>query len=173
MNNVAEEQVDVIDESGKFIRTVPKSLAHKEGLLHRIVIGQLKNSKGEYCFVRQSKGRQDASQFVSPIGGHVSSGESLEGALIRESQEEVGIGPVKYRYLDKTIYNRQVIGRQENHLFFIYVIETDQTPVLNHESDEFRYFTTDEIKAALESNDPLFGAAWHHVFRHCFADINR
>lgn len=156
--------VDIIDNNGKFIRTTSKSLAHQQGLLHRVVIGQLKNSKGEYCFVRQSKGRQDAGQFVSPIGGHVSSGETLEDALIRESQEEVGIGPVKYHFAGKTIFNREVIDRKENHLFFIYIIETDQNPVLNHESIEFKWFTTEQIKFALSAHDPNFGAAWHHVF---------
>lgn len=165
MNNPPEELVDIIDAKGRFISTVPKARAHQKGLLHRVVIGLLKNSRGEYCFVRQSASRQDAGQFVSPIGGHVASGETLEDALIRESQEEVGIGPVKYHFVTKTIFNREVIGRKENHLFFIYIIETDQNPVLNHESVEYKWFNARDIKQALASKDPAFGGAWHHVFQ--------
>lgn len=160
----SEERVDVIDEQNNVIKTVPKSLAHQEGLLHRIAIGQLVNSKGKYCFVRQSNGRQDAGQFVSPIGGHVSAGETTDQAIIRESVEEVSITPTDYKLIGQTIFSREVIGRKENHLFFIYEIKTDQDPVLNHESVEFKWFTTDEIKKALVSHNELFGAAWHHAF---------
>lgn len=162
---IQEEQVDIIDTDNNVIKTVPKSKAHKDGLLHRIVIGQLINQKGEYCFVRQSSDRQDAGQFVSPIGGHVSAGESLESAIARECEEEVGITPTNFKLIGQTIYNREVIGRKENHLFFIYEIYTDQSPVLNHESVEYKWFTTAEIKEALDSKDPNFGAAWHHVFK--------
>lgn len=166
-----EEIVDVIDEQNRVIRNVPKTVAHQEGLLHRIVIAELKNSKGEYCFVRQAGDRQDAGQFVSPVGGHVSAGESIDNALIRECQEEVGLSPVKYTLVGQTIYNREVIGRQENHLFIVYEIETDETPILNHESVEFRWFSIEEIKSNVKSNPDLFGAAWHHVYKNIFKEI--
>lgn len=159
-----DEQIDLINEQNVVIGTTSKILAHKDGLLHRIVIGELINSKGEFCFVRQASDRQDAGQFVSPIGGHVGAGESVEDALVRECQEECGITPTNFRYLTQTIYNRAVIGRQENHLFLVYLINTDQLPVLNHESTEYRYFTKAQIYQALATNDPTFGAAWHHVF---------
>lgn len=163
-----DELVDIITTDNQVVKTVDKSLAHQDGLLHRIVIGELVNSRGEYCFVRQSKGRQDAGQFVSPIGGHVSSGETLEQALVRECQEEAGLTPDNFTLIGQTIYNREVIERKENHYFFIYQINTDQDPILNHESVELRWFTVDEIKQALTTHDPLFGAAWHHVFQTIF-----
>ena len=69
-----DELVDIIDTTEVVVATVPKSQAHKEGLLHKTVISQLINSRGEFCFVRQAGDKQDAGQFVSPIGGHVSAG---------------------------------------------------------------------------------------------------
>lgn len=159
-----EEQVDVINAKNQKTGTVSKSVAHRDGLLHRIVIAELRNSHDEYCFVRQSAGRQDGRQFVSPVGGHVSAGESIENAFIRESQEEIGITPVHYKFMGSTIFNREVIGRRENHLFMVYEIESDLEPKLNHESTEFRWFAVPELKVALETRDQLFGAAWHHVF---------
>lgn len=168
---MSEELVDIIDNQNNAMSTVPKSIAHRVGLLHRTVIAELKNSKGEFCFVRQASDRQDAGQFVSPVGGHVSAGESLESALIRECQEEVGITPIKYRLIGQTLFNREVIGRKENHLFFVYEIETDELPTLNHESVEYKWFSVAEIQATLKSDPNLFGTSWHHVFQNVYPEI--
>jgi len=171
MLDTDQELVDIITPDNQVIGTKLKVEAHKDGDLHRIVIAELINDKGEYCFVRQASNRQDAGQYVSPIGGHVSAGEEVESALIRESEEEVGITPVAYEYIGSTIYHRQVIGRDENHLFLVYNVFTDQTPVLNHESVEFRWFSLDEIKKTLRDDPAIFGDAWHQVFKNLFPTI--
>lgn len=166
-----DELVDIITPDEKFLKTVSKTEAHQQGLLHKTVIAELINSRGEFCFVRQAGDKQDAGQFVSPVGGHVSTGEADEEALVRECQEECGITPTNYKLIGKTIYNREVIGRKENHFFVIYEIYTDQDPVLNHESIEFKWMTKAEIKSTLQSRPETFGAAWHHVFKTCYTEI--
>ena len=171
MSNTNQELVDIITPDNQVIGSKLKIDAHRDGDLHRIVIAELINEKGEYCFVRQATDRQDAGQYVSPVGGHVSSGEEIESALIRESEEEVGITPDVYEFVGSTLYRRQVIGRDENQLFLIYNIYTDQNPVLNHESVEFRWFSLDEIKRTIRTDPNTFGAAWHHVFENIFPDI--
>ena len=168
---IPDEQLDVINEQNIVVGTTGKSIAHREGLLHRIVIGELVNSKGEYCFVKQASDRQDPGQFVSPIGGHVGAGESGDDALVRECQEECGFTPDSFEYIGSTIYNREVIGRKENHLFLVYAIHTDQNPILNHESVEFKWFSIAEIKSTLKTNPATFGAAWHHIFNNIFPPV--
>lgn len=171
MISTPDELLDIINEDNQVVGTIAKSIAHKDGTLHRIVIGELVNSKGEFCFVRQSSDRQDAGQYVSPIGGHVRAGESIEAALIRECQEECGITPKKFQFMGQTIYNREVIGRKENHLFLVYKIENDLEPVLNHESVDYKWFSVEEIKKTLRDSSQTFGAAWHHVFNNIFPEI--
>lgn len=166
-----DEQVDVINEDNQVTGSTGKSIAHRDGLLHRIVIGELVNAKGDYCFVRQASDHQDAGQFVSPIGGHVGAGEPTDDALVRECQEECGFTPNNFQFVGQTIYNRAVIGRQENHLFLVYQINTDQSPILNHESVEFKWFSVKDIQSALATSPQTFGAAWHHVFQNCFQQI--
>lgn len=160
-----DELVDIITPEEIILKTVKKTKAHQAGLLHKTVIAEFINSRGEFCFVRQAGDKQDAGQYVSPVGGHVSAGESDTQALIRECQEECGLTPTSYKLIGKTIYNREVIGRKENHFFVIYEIYTDQDPVFNHESVAFKWMTKAEIKSTLQANPGTFGAAWHHVFR--------
>ncbi|EKD80545.1 MAG: NUDIX hydrolase [uncultured bacterium] len=166
-----DELLDLINNHNQVVGTVTKSVAHRDGLLHRIVIGELINSKGEYCFVQQAGDRQDPGQFVSPIGGHVGAGESTDAALIRECQEECGFTPTDFMLVDSTIYSREVIGRKENHFFLVYQIPFSSNPVLNHESISYKWFSVNEIKQTLKNNPQTFGAAWHHVFKNIFPAI--
>ena len=127
-----DELVDIVDENMNFIKVDSKMEAHREGWLHKTVIGVVLNSQGHYLLVKQSKNRQDPGQYVSPAGGHVSAGESDEDALKREVYEELGIKDFKYEFVGKGIFNREVIGRKENHFFIIYKVFSDQNPILNH-----------------------------------------
>lgn len=90
---------------------------------------------------------------------------------MRECQEECGFTPNTFQFVGQTIYNREVIGRKENHLFLVYQINTDQNPVLNYESVEYKWFSVAEIKSTLQTNQTAFGAAWHHVFQNIFLKI--
>lgn len=166
-----DEQLDIINKQNVVVGTEGKSIAHKDGLLHRIVIGEMVNSRGEYCLVKQANDRQDPGQYVSPIGGHVRAGESPEDALVRECQEECGFSPTNFEFIGTTIYNREVISRKEYHLFLVYKITTQSDPVLNHESVGYKWFSVPEIQHALKASPQSFGAAWHHVFNYIFPDI--
>lgn len=162
------EPVDIVDEQDQVLYQSTKAVAHEKGLLHRTVIAELIDSQGNWTLVKQSASRQDSGQFVSPVGGHVGAGESADQALIREAIEEIGITPTKYQFIGKKIYNRQVIGRQENHYFIVYEIYSDETPVLNHESVEYKKYTKEEIYRLIKSNPDQFGAAFHFVFHNFF-----
>ena len=167
-----KELVDVVDENGKTLEVVLKTEAHQKGLLHKTVISEVIDSQGRWLMVKQSKDRQDAGQYVSPVGGHVTAGESEEDALRREANEELGLrGDFKYEYVNRAIYNRHVLGRQENHFFIMYKIYSDAIPVLNHESESYRYFTEEELRTELKERPELFGDAFRFVIEHCFPHL--
>lgn len=121
--------------------------------------------------MKQADDRQDPGKYVSPVGGHVQAGESGDDALIRECQEECGLTPDGFEFVGQTIYNREVIGRKENHLFLVYTIHTDQDPVLNHESAGYKWFSVAQIQTELKTNPQTLGAAWNYVFKNVFPEI--
>ncbi len=167
------EYVDVIDDHNHVINQVSKEDAHAKGLLHRCVIAEVINSSGEWLLVKQSADRQDAGQFVSPVGGHISAGESEDHALARETMEELGIIPTSYKRIGAKIFNRTTRGKRENHLFVLYEIQSNEIPVLNVESDSFEYFSKERIHQTFLTHTISFGEAFIFILREFYPDLTR
>ena len=158
------EYVDIVNENDEIIGRASKQEAHEKGLLHKTVVSEVINSEGKWTLVKQSSARQDAGQYVSPIGGHVKSGESEDEALKREAEEEYGLKDIfKFQLKGKKIFNREVLGRKENHYFTLYEIYTDKKPILNEESVGYEMFSPDELRTALKEDPSKFGAAFHFI----------
>jgi len=95
----SEEQVDIVDEECNVLYSTSKADAHAKGFLHRTVIAEIRDSIGNWILVKQAADRQDAGQYVSPVGGHVQAGETEEEALKREALEEVGFTDFEYELI--------------------------------------------------------------------------
>lgn len=165
-----QEVVDIVDEQGNVLRQALKTEAHKHGWLHKTVIGYLKYGD-DWALVRQAADRQDAGQLVAPVGGHVRAGEDDIAALLRESEEEIGIGSVIFRHIGTARFHRQVIGRDENHLFIVYEIETPEEVNLGSEAVAIERFTEDQLRQAMTERPQHFGDAYYFVlekfYPHC------
>ncbi len=159
---MTEEQVDIVDERGVNLKVAAKSEAHLRGWLHKTVIGTVRRG-GNWVLVRQADDRQDAGQLVNPVGGHVSAGEADEQALLRECEEEIGTQNVNFKLIGQARYHRRVIGRDENHLFVVFELTTDEQLVLNHEAVAVVELTESELTRELEENPDRFGDAFYFV----------
>lgn len=166
---MTEEIVDVIDDDGNVIRQAPKAEAHTDGLLHKIVIGYLRTGE-DWVLVRQASDKQDAGQLVAPVGGHVQAGEEEADALLRESEEEIGTRNITFHEVGRAVLHRHIIGRDENHLFIVYEIATDDEVRLGSESVSLQRFTKDELKQALAGHPENFGEAYYFVLEKFYRD---
>lgn len=166
-----DEIVEVVDKDCTILRRVEKQVAHKEGLLHKTVIATIINSAGKRMLVRPYSHRQDAGQFVSPVGGHVTAGETDDEALKREVMEEVGLEGFKYKLKGKGIFDRWVLGRHENHYFILYEVFTDQKPVLGDEAKSLKWFTDEELKYELKKHPKDFGDAFYFVYKSFYPEL--
>ena len=163
-----DEQVDVVDEVNNVLYQTSKFEAHKKGLLHRTVIAGIKTSDGKRLLVKQTSHKQDAGQYVSPVGGHVTSGETEDEALKREAKEEVGIENFKYKLIGKKIYQRKVLNRNENHYFIYYEIIWDGKIQFNDEIERVDYFQKAELEEEIKSNPEKFGAAYKFIYENFY-----
>lgn len=158
-----EEMVDVVNENDDIVGVTSKSDAHQKGLLHRTVISEIIDRHGRFVLVLQSSDRQDAGQYVSPVGGHVKNGETENEALKREALEEVGLQDFEFHLVGKAIFNRTILRRQENHYFILYEIFSGEEIILNAESTSYKSFTKEELKQSIISTPEKFGAAFYFV----------
>ena len=159
--------IDIVDESGKVLRSMPKTEAHKHGWLHATVIGYLRYGD-DWALVRQTADRQEPGQLVASVGGHVRSGESYEEALLREAEEEIGTSNISYKLIGKVRFHRQIIGRDENHLFIIYEISTSDKITLGSEAVAIERFSPEAFKETLANSPKEFGDSCYFVLEHFY-----
>ncbi|MDO8610685.1 MAG: NUDIX domain-containing protein [bacterium] len=165
------EIVDIVNEKDEIIGKMDKIESHKKGLLHRTVIAEVINSKGQWLLVQQTPHKQEPGKYVSPMGGHVQSGESKELALKRELEEELNIKHFTFKLKGKFIYNVPILKHIENHYFIVYEVYTDDTIVLSDESCNARWFTKKELQDEVKNYPEKFGKSFYAVFNHLYKDL--
>jgi len=86
------ENLDIYDEFENPIGTVSRADAHTQGLWHKTVHVWILRPNGKILFQMRSKNLKDnPSKLYTSASGHVSSGETLPQAVVREVSEELGI----------------------------------------------------------------------------------
>jgi isopentenyldiphosphate isomerase len=102
-----EEIFPIVDENGRKIGEAPRKTCHdgKSMLLHPVVHLHLFNSSGKlFLQMRSSSKDIQPGKWDTSVGGHVAPGESVEEALLREANEEIGIKGFDYSFLGKYIW---------------------------------------------------------------------
>jgi isopentenyl-diphosphate delta-isomerase len=165
------EMVDIVDNDCNILYSVSKDEAHAKGLLHKTVICEVRDKEGKTVLVQQAPDRQDAGQYVSPVGGHVTSGESDEDGLRREAMEEIGAFDFEYKLKGKFIFNRFVKNRQENHYFIVYEMYNAGKLNLGSEAISHHSFTEAELKKSLKENRQMFGKAYLIVVENLYPNL--
>ena len=102
-----EEFLDVVTEKGEVIKVLPRSRIHGDPtLLHRVVHVLVFNSKDDLLLQKRSMSKDVApGKWDTSVGGHVNAGESLEEAVMREMEEELGINEGVPEYLYSYIHS--------------------------------------------------------------------
>lgn len=101
------------------------------------------------------------------IGGRVENGESLEEALIREAQEEIGVTPTVFR-LVATVREKQpeIYGDMLHHVYAVTGWQGGEPANICDEHTELRWFSVEEIRRLPNIVDPDYA----HFARRAMAD---
>ena len=87
-----EEIFDVVDAQDQVVTSMTRSEVHAQNLLHRSVHVLVMDENHRVFLQLRSLDRDcDPDLWDSSVGGHLHSGERYDHAVIRETEEELGI----------------------------------------------------------------------------------
>jgi isopentenyldiphosphate isomerase len=146
--DIQEEFLEVINEHGDTIKTLPRSVVHGDpSLMHKVVHVLVFNGNDELLLQKRSINKDVApGKWDTSVGGHVNAGETIIEALGREMEEELGITACKPEFLYTYIHSNQY----ESELVYTHsCVHSGQIRFNKDEIDEIRFWTIDEIKQNL------------------------
>jgi isopentenyldiphosphate isomerase len=152
---VAEEQVAIIDDTGRVVSSAPRSVMRRENLPHLVVAVLVRDSAGR-CYVHRRTDTKDVFPGMHDafVAGCMLAGEEPEPAALRELAEELGIRGVGLRPLFVLRYD------DESTRHVCHTFATTYDGPITHQADEVAWggwMTVDELRRHLA--DP----AWPFV----------
>ncbi|MCQ2245698.1 MAG: NUDIX domain-containing protein [Bacteroidaceae bacterium] len=143
----AEEMFPVVDENGTIISAATRGECHNGSkLLHPVVHLHVFNSKGEIYLQKRPAWKDiQPGKWDTAVGGHVDLGESVEMALKREVEEELGIT----NYIPERLMHYVFESAREKELVFVHRTTYDGPITPSAETDGGRFWTMEEINESI------------------------
>lgn len=166
-----DEWFDIVDEDGKIKGKAPRSICHSgPGMLHPVIHIHIIDAKDRIFLQKRSMNKQiQPGKWDTAVGGHVASGESIENALKREAEEELGIRDFKVQFLAKYVWETEV----ESELVFMFISRCEKAITINQEEiDEGKFWKIKKIKESLNKGvlTPNFEFEFDILLKHFFKD---
>jgi isopentenyl-diphosphate delta-isomerase type 1 len=145
------EYFEIVDINGNIIGKASRKQCHNNPkLLHRVSHVLVFNSQNMLYLQKRSIHKDiQPGKWDTSVGGHLNLGESYEKAAIRELNEELGITNAKLIYLYDYIWRTE---RESELVRTFKIIYDDVISFDKDEIDDGRFFSFDEIQAAIPSN---------------------
>jgi isopentenyldiphosphate isomerase len=161
-----QEFIDVCDSNGNYTgQKLPRSEIHKNKLWHRTVHIQILDSDKRALFQLRSMDKESfPNKLDISAAGHVSSGEKIITAALRELEEELGLQLEENRleYIDdfaseQTLQNGDV-DREIQSFFMAKITESEKLMLKIQESEvqKILWFTAQELEQSLRENSENF-----------------
>ena len=141
-----EEIFPVVDENGTTVGKATRGECHSGSkLLHPVVHLHLFDSSGR-IYLQQRPLWKDIQpgKWDTAVGGHIDYGETVDTALRRETQEELGLTGLSVEFLLKYVFESE----RERELVHVFRATYDGDVRPSDELDGGRFWSLDELQEA-------------------------
>ena len=141
-----EEIFPVVDENGTTVGKATRGECHSGSkLLHPVVHLHLFDSSGR-IYLQQRPLWKDIQpgKWDTAVGGHIDYGETVDTALCRETQEELGLTDLSVEFLLKYVFESE----RERELVHVFRATYDGDVRPSEELDGGRFWSLDELREA-------------------------
>ncbi|MBI4825370.1 MAG: NUDIX domain-containing protein [Nitrospirae bacterium] len=159
---MSEELLDVVDEDGRTIKTLARTRIHgNPSLMHKVVHALVFDKDNRLILQKRSMNKDVApGRWDTSVGGHVNAGESIDEALSREMEEELGITSCSPEFLYTYIHSNPY----ETELVYTFSCIYDGKIKFQHdEIDEVRSWSLDDIRSSIGKG--IFSDNFEHEIR--------
>jgi isopentenyl-diphosphate delta-isomerase len=148
----------LVDEHDNEIGTLEKLQVHELGLLHRAFSIFIFNSNGDLLLQQRAEEKyHSGGLWTNSCCSHPNYGETLEAAIKRRLQEELGINccvEFQFKFMYKTVFENGLIEHEYDHVYFGY---TDEEPVPNpDEIMAWKYISLDNLDNEMKKNASIY-----------------
>ncbi|MGV8096274.1 MAG: NUDIX domain-containing protein [Mangrovibacterium sp.] len=161
-----EEQLPIVDVSGKVIGKASRTLCHNgQKLLHPVVhLHVLNKNNGIYLQKRPMNKLIQPGKWDTAVGGHIVFGEDIKTALQREAWEEIGLKDFSARFVRQYIWESGI----EKELVYVFITHDYQNIHLHSEEvEEGKFWTVNQIRKNLGQG--VFTPNFEHEFQSIIA----
>jgi isopentenyldiphosphate isomerase len=160
------ELYDILDDSGAVIRQAGRDEIHRgDKLLHGVVHLLVFNDRGKLLLQKRSSAKHiEPGKWDTSVGGHIDAGETVEQALPRETEEELGIRNPVCERLYASIMETDI----ERELVASFRCTWNGPIAFNPEEiSEVAWYTPDEVESMLGTGvlTPNFEQEWDYYLR--------
>lgn len=153
---MSEEMLDILNpDTGEVIGIAPRKQCHGDNTLwhravhvlvfHPVTSDILLQKRAENKLIQPGK-------WDSSVGGHVSAGETIGEALLRETEEEIGLKPDMTSFVH--LFDYRIHNELESELVTVYRMESiGPFAFPADEIDELNFFPQAELIRRLKADD--------------------